>query len=431
MRIDVDRLHKTIDETKRTISDSEEALKSSDVWRLWKKLHRWRANLGSRPQLAVVLEGMGHELKRREKTNRAIVDEKALEGLAQELPFVKDYLRLEKLKNLLRTYLKGIEREVVDGFLHPIFNLHLVKTYRSSSDSPNFQNIPTRDEESGRLVRSCFVPRDDHVLIETDYSALEFRVAACFWRDGAMVAYASDSTLDVHRDMAMECYMLSKNEVTKPCRFYAKNQFVFPELYGSYYVNCARNLWNAIDSGDLKTSEGVGLHNHLEEKGIDRLGRCNPGREPELDTFERHVKRVESDFHKRFPQWAERKVKWWERYKRTGSFRMMTGFECSGVFTRNELYNWPIQGPAFHLLLWSLIQLQRWLVKGRMQSRIIGQIHDSIVADVHRDELDDYLAESRRIMTEDVKTAYPWVVTPMEIEVEMFETNWFEKVSLA
>jgi hypothetical protein len=122
------------------------------------------------------------------------------------------------------------------------------------------------------------------VLVEVDYSALEFRIAASFWKDPAMVAYASDSSLDIHRDMAGECYML--DEVPKSSRFYAKNQFVFPILYGSYYISCAKNLWSVIETGNLETSDGIGLYDHLKSQGIRKLGLCDSRIPPRRGTFE-------------------------------------------------------------------------------------------------------------------------------------------------
>ena len=106
---------------------------------------------------------------------------------------------------------------------------------------------------------------------------------------------------------------------------------------------------------------------------------------------------------------------------------MMTGFVCSGVFSRNQLYNLPVQGPAFHCLLWSLTQIVNRMKRDKMRSVVVGQIHDSIVADVHRDELDDYLQLVKQTMTVDVRKHWSWIVTPLIVEAEVAETNWYEK----
>ena len=128
----------------------------------------------------------------------------------------------------------------------------------------------------------------------------------------------------------------------------------------------------------------------------------------------------------RFPQWAARKEQWWERYEARGWFPLLTGFRCSGLYSRNQLFNYPVQGPAFHCLLWTLIRMVGWLRERRMRSRVVGQIHDSLIADVHRDELGEYLEKARRVMTVEVREAWPWVVVPLEVEAEVGD-NWWEK----
>jgi DNA polymerase-1 len=317
----------------------------------------------------------------------------------------------------------GVRFEVVDGFLHPSFNLHLVSTFRGSCSDPNFQNIPIRDKLIGKLIRSCFIPRKGHVLDERDYSALEFRICACWWNDKNMVKYASDPSKDIHRDMAAECYLLPKDHIPKNCRFYAKSFFVFPTLYGSYYVNTARNLWGAIATFNLQTEDGVGLYDWLQDQGINN----------EKD-FENHIKKVEQRFNEKFPEWSKKKEMWLARYSKKGFIDLMTGFRVTvgkgGLLSRNNLYNTPIQGPAFHILLWSLIQLVKRMKKMKMRSVLVGQIHDSIMGDIHRDEWDEYSEMSKDLMTVKVREHFDWIVTPLEIEAKISENNWFDQKTI-
>jgi DNA polymerase-1 len=218
MRIDVKRLDRTMEKCDEKIRRLKVQLEEDEVGRAWKKEYGGKTNMGSRSQLSHMLfDVIGCESKWRTKTGRHRVDEEVLEGL--DLPFVRHYLKLESLKKLKGTYLQGVKRELAGEWLRPSFNLHLARTHRSSSDSPNFQNIPIRDPNIGKAIRSCFIPRDGHVLVEIDYGALEFRICASFWKDTSMVAYASDPKLDIHRDMAMECYKLTQDQVTKQSRF--------------------------------------------------------------------------------------------------------------------------------------------------------------------------------------------------------------------
>lgn len=424
MRIDVDYLDRVIKQAGQKIRRMEVELKDDEIWALWRKTFPGRAELGSKEQLGKILFGvMEIPSTRTTDTGRAAADIEALEEI--DLPFVKKFLSLEKLKKARGTYLQGIRRETVDGFLHPNFDLCFARTFRSSSSTPNFQNMPIRDPRQAKLIRRAFIPRTpEHLLVEIDYSALEFRGAACQWNDPSMVAYASDPSLDIHRDMTAECYSISADQVTKAARGMGKNKFVFPILYGSYWGSCAEALWAVIDRMDLKTVDGVGLHEHLSSVGINALGNK---KHPEMDSFYRHVKKVEQRFGDRFPVWRDKKEVWWNEYLKRGWFKMMTGFVCKGVYTKNNIYNYPIQGPSFHLLLWSLIQVNEWLKQNKMRSKVIGQIHDSMVLDVHQDEFDDVIYEVNQVMTQKVRQHWDWIVVPLEIEAEASPTNWFEK----
>lgn len=172
MRVDVARLDRTMAKATEKIKALTEQLKKDDIWKLWKRRFGEKASLGSRPQLGKILFGdLGYKVGAVTPTGRAQVDEEALSKI--DLPFVKMYLKVEGLKKLRSTYLMGLKREVVDGFVHPVFNLHMARTYRSSCDNPNLMNQPVRDPEMGKPIRSCFVPRDGHVLVEIDYGKLE------------------------------------------------------------------------------------------------------------------------------------------------------------------------------------------------------------------------------------------------------------------
>jgi DNA polymerase-1 len=336
-----------------------------------------------------------------------------------------------KLEKALATSLKGIKREVdPNGRLHPAFNLHLVTTYRSSSDSPNFQNIPIRDPELGKLVRRCFIPSRGNRLVEIDYGGIEVKVAACYHKDPMMIRYLNNPEMDMHRDMAAQCYKLPKEEVDKLVRYCGKNMFVFPEFYGSYYVDCARHLWQAIQQMSLKTVSGVPLDKWLRRKGIDRLGHCNPELEPEHGTFELHIKEVEKNFwNNRFPVYRDWKKKWWGSYCDKGYYKTLTGFICSGVMNRKEVINYPVQGSAFHCLLWSLIRLQEFIEREGLETMLVGQIHDSIIADVPPSEFDYFIENAKRIMTKKITKHWKWINVPLEVEADACEVGetWFDK----
>lgn len=437
MRLDVDYLKEAIRRTEIKINHMESRLESSDVYETWSHTFRDGMNLNSSEQLGKVLfDVMKFPAPEITEGGKYKTDEEALAKV--DHPFVKDLLEIRKLQKASGTYLKGLLREQVDGFIHPFFNLHLALTYRSSSEAPNFQNIPVRDKLIKRLVRRAFIAREGRQLGEIDISGAEVRVAACYHKDPTMIDYILDPSKDMHRDMAQECFLLSKDEIGstksdpgKTIRYCGKNMFVFPQFYGDWYQDCARSLWEAIEKFGLKTAQGVPLRQHLAEKGYKSLGALDPQQQPNPGTFELLLQKVERNFwEKRFPTYNLWKKDWFEAYRKLGYFKTLTGFICQGFMKRNEAINYPVQGSAFHCLLWSLIRLLRYeLPRRKMQTVIVGQIHDSIVADIVPSERDEFLGLVYEVMTKLLQKHWPWLIVPLEIEAEVAPVggSWADK----
>lgn len=441
MCVDKEQLQKQISKTSNKIKYLYKKLRKDEIYQVWKKTFGSKTNLGSHSQLGKILFGvLKYKCAIFTKTGKPKTDINVLESM--DIPFIQNYLLIEKLKKANATYLKGILKECVSGKIHPVFNLHLAQTYRSSSDSPNFQNIPIRNPETSQIIRECFIARPNHRIVEIDYSGIEVHAACWYHKDPVMIDYICNPEKDMHRDMAMQCYMLDKQEMTPinndvtdikrihNIRYCGKNMFVFPQFYGDYYLNCCQSLWGAIKKLNLHTRDGLSLIEHLKKKGIYKLGNCTPGLDPEPRTFEKHIQEVEYDFwNNRFKVYGEWRKKWYNNYKKTGRFKTLTGFQFEGYFRKNEVINYPVQGVAFHCLLWSLIQIQKQLNKYKMKSLIVGQIHDSIVADVHKDELNQYIDICKKVMTEDVKKHWDFIITPINIEIEVTPVNgnWFQK----
>ncbi len=451
MRIDTKFLNKALDETSAKIKELEAALRKDEIYKMWKKRFGDKANLGSHQQLGKIIfgefdkkgkqisKGLGYE--RKESTAKGITeyestdygkyakrknDEMAFDHV--DLPFVKMYFKKEKLNKANGTYLEGIRKHTVDGRMHPFFNLHTTKFLRSSSDRPNFQNIPVRNPEIAELIRKCFIPDDDDsYMVENDFGGIEVRVVACYNKDPLLIKYLKEG-YDFHKEYAALCYKADVDKVTKDMRYNAKNKFVFPTFYGSYYCDTAKALWEALDSMKLAV-EGLPLKVWLKQQGISSLGACDPNHDPRPNTFERHIKRVEDRLWNKFHVYEKWRKDWWNGYKEKGYIDTYTGFRIVGIFKRNQIFNSPIQGSAFHILLKSLILLNRWMKKKKMRSKIVGQIHDSIIASVHKDELDDYLYMVKRITTVEVPKLWQWIIVPMEIEAEAapLGKSWYFK----
>ncbi len=428
MRVDVPYLDKTIATTEARIKRLEERLRGEPEYALQRRRFGQQINLTSRDQLATVLfDDMGHKPQAVTGTGKIQLDETALERIDSK--YARGFIRLEKLNKVCGTYLKGVRREVEGEFVHAFFGLHLVRTYRGQCDSPNLMNIPIRDPVQGELIRRAFIPRDGNVLVDMDYSSMEVRIACALSKDPKL----THDTIygDMHGDMAAECYRLPRGEVAKATRQTTKGGLVFAKFYGDWYKQCAKNLWDGVDRYGLKTPDGQGLYDHLTLQGIYTLGDCDPNADAVPGTFEHHIKEVEHRFwNERFRVYHAKRKAWVEEYKAQGYIDLVTGFRCNGPMTKNQVMNYKIQGPAFHGLLWSLTRITREIKRRKMKTKIICQIHDSILADVPRGEKDEYLALAKQVTTQDLVAEWPWITVPLAVEAEVGENNWHEKVEV-
>lgn len=442
IKVDTDYLQSAIKKTEKKIKRITSDLKSDKIFKTWRKQFGEKTNLGSNEQLGKVLfETMGYSCKSETKTGRYQVNASTLIEL--DLPFANNFLRLERLKKAKTTYLQGILREIVNGVLHPFYDLHTTATMRGSSSGPNFQNMPIRDPEFAELIRQAFIARKNRRLVETDYSGAEICCAACYHQDPVMIKYIKNPKKDLHRDMAAQIYKLTKDEMipsdkddkdevkrVSNIRYCGKNKYVFPEFYGDWYMSCAKSLWEAIAEMNLHRRDGYDLYSHLETEGILELGACNPKEKPKKRTFEKWLQIVEDDFwNRRFKVYGQWKKDWFNEYLKNGYIDYLTGFRIEGLMSRKETINYPVQGAAFHWLLWSLIRIQKLLRKYKMKSIIVGQIHDSIIGDVLKKELRDYLEIVKQVMTVDVRKHWPWIIVPLSIDAEASPVNgnWWQK----
>jgi len=430
IRMDVDYLNRVIKKTGIEVKEISDRLKQHKIYRVWRKHYGVKTNLGSREQLGKVLfDIMDYPCtSRTEKVKRPKADEAALKLTG--LRFVDDYLYLERLKKARSTYLVGFLRETVDGFVHPNFPLNMVQTYRGSSSNPDFQNIVKKNPELSKLIRRAFIARKNHQIVEIDFKGIEVCCAACYHKDPAMIRYIKDPSMDMHRDMACECYMIDKKQVSWDARDTSKNMFVFPQQYGDWYKHCAQNMWDAMIERDIRTVDGIKLIRHLKRMGITSLGDCDPEEEPEEGTFEYHIQGVEYDYwHKKFPVYNQWKQDWYEAYLEKGYFKTLTGFIIDCYLNRKQVINYPVQGSAFHWLLWSLIRIQKLLKRYRMRSLIVGQIHDSIVGDVHKRERRDYLDIVKQVIYEDIRKHWKWIIVPLRVDVGVAPVggSWYDK----
>lgn len=433
IRVDVDGATKAHDILVVEIEKREKSFLQSTFYKHWKhSVGNKTINIDSNFQLSHFLYKVKKlQPKKVTDSGQGSTDEEALQAL--NLPELSDLLKIRKLKKLKDTYLNAFMTESVDGYIHPIFNLHIARTYRSSSDSPNFQNIPVRDEEAKKIIRSCLFARPGHQLLEVDGSQIEVRIAACYHKDPTMLKYIWDD-FDMHLDMAKQIFCLKEfdksNPSMKKLRSGAKNGFVFPQFYGDYYGNNAPTLseWAELPIGKYRKENGVLLPSgkHLGEHLIDNGIRS-------FKDFVNHLQKIEHHFwNERFPVYNAWKQKWHAQYQKKGYFDMYTGFRCSSAMGKNDVTNYPVQGSAFHCLLWSFIQMDKIIRKNKWRTRLVGQIHDSMLFDVYPPELQDVLVAVRNVWEKKLPATWKWIIVPMTIDAEVtgVDKSWYEKKSI-
>lgn len=400
---DVDYYFRTYKELGTTIEKREEELNNTEEVKQFENKYRKKINYESSHDLRKLLfDIMGISSKKETNTKLQSVDEEVLSKIKH--PITNKILEKRKINKIRNTYLGQFVREINDdNKIRPFFDLHIPKTYRSSSSAPNWQNLPEHDEEAKKAVKLGIIPSKGNKLLHWDYGSIEVRMGAVYTKDPVLIDYINDPKTDMHRDVASDIFIL--NNVTKDIRFVAKNDFVFPEFYGSYYRNTAKNIWK--NSLYLKTSSGSTIKDHLKNKGI-----------PDYAEFENHIKTIEDKFWKKFKvfkQWQENHI---DNFISNGKLEMLFGFQSSGYLTRNKIINYPFQGTAFHCLLWSIIEINKTLKENKYKSKIVGQIHDCCIFDLVPEEGQDIIELSEDIATKRIRKEFAWINVPLEIEWE-------------
>jgi DNA polymerase I-like protein with 3'-5' exonuclease and polymerase domains len=156
---------------------------------------------------------------------------------------------------------------------------------------------------------------------------------------------------------------------------------------------------------------------HLKDKGITNLS-----------DFTDHIRQIENKFWKeKFPVYAEWKKETYFIYEKKGYVDLLTGFRCYGPIKKNKVLNYRIQGTAFHCLLWTCMQVTRE-VQQKKNSFLIGQIHDSMIGDIHPDDEEEIDRIVIDYGTKKIREHWDWVIVPLTLEKERSEINgnWSE-----
>jgi DNA polymerase I len=350
-------------------------------------------NIGSPKQLGEILfERMKLiDKPKKTKSGQYATGEDVLLGLAAEHEIARKILDYREYDKLRSTYVDALPRMIsqYDGRIHTDYRQAWAVTGRLSSNNPNLQNIPIRTEK-GRQIRKAFVARnEDFLFMSADYSQIELRIAASFAKDETMIE-AFRTKRDIHTTTAAKVFKVSLEEVTPDMRRKAK-EVNFGILYGSSAFGLAQNLGIArSEAAEIIKSyfqEFAAIKKYMDDS-------INKAREREY---------VETIMGRR-------------RYLRDINSRNAA---TRGFAERNAI-NAPIQGSAADIIKIAMVNIHSWLVKEKLKSRMTMQVHDELVFDVHKSEVD--------IMKENVKNLMCQAASlevPMEVEVGV-GLNWLE-----
>lgn len=319
-------------------------------------------------------------------------------------------IKLRKLLKLRDTYLAQFMREIVDGKLHPDFTLHIARSLRSSSKNPNFQNLPKRNEEAKKRIRKGLKPSPGNKLVEVDFSGIEVSTSVLYHKDPNFLHYLESDTADMHRDNAADIWKTPSSNVSKKVRFYAKNCWTFPQFYGDYYGSCAVSLW---EHRFEKLKDGTTCVDNLKKKGVKNYKH-----------FVDWLKKCEDIlWKKRFPVYTKWKDNIQRFYQKHGYIETYFGFRFTGYMDKKQIANYPIQGTAFHILLWCLIRVNQIAKQENWKSKIIGQIHDSMIIDMDPEEEHHVLSTIKHVCEREVVDRFDWITTQFRVDIEMSEVD--------
>ena len=351
-------------------------------------------NLASPKQLGDILFDklkIGGAKQKKTKTGQYATGEEILSYLEKDNPIVKDILEWRQMVKLQSTYIDALPNQVDDktGRVHTDYMQTVAATGRLSSNNPNLQNIPIRTER-GRLIRKAFIARDEnYTLVSADYSQIELRIIAALSGEENMIK-AFKNHEDIHRSTAAKVFNVPLEEVTKEQRSNAKTV-----NFGIIYGVSAFGLSNQTSLSRKESAELIDAYYATYPKLKSYMAN-------QVD-FARENGYVQTVLGRR-------------RYlKDINSANMMvkSGAERNAV-------NAPIQGSAADIIKIAMINIHKKLVSENWKSKMLLQVHDELVFDVHNSELE----KIQPMIKHEMENAFIMDV-PLDVEIGMGK-NWLE-----
>ncbi len=326
---------------------------------------------------------------KRVKDNKYSTSKEILDKIVDLHPIVNKILEYRTLSKLYTNYAVGLKNEVrEDGRIHTIFTQTLTRTGRLSSISPNLQNIPARDEYS-KLIRKAFIPDEDSYLLSSDYSQVELRVFASMSKATNLIdAFKND--IDIHTKTASDIYHVPIDQVDKSMRRTAK-AVNFGILYG-------------ISSFGL--SEDLGINIKMAKEFMDNYLETYPGISEYMEEEKQNAYK-----HGYVKTLMNRK-------------RVIEELQSKNYLVRSGgeriALNTPIQGTAADILKKAMIEIYDKFRELGLKSKMLIQVHDELVFNVKKDEMDQVTEIVRDIM----ENTYP-LEAPLKVDIE-YGNDWYE-----
>lgn len=350
-------------------------------------------NISSPKQLGEVLF---NQLKlsdkpKKTRTGQYATGEEILTALAKKHPIAQKILDFREVQKLKSTYVDSLPELIspADGRIHTSYNQAVAATGRLSSTNPNLQNIPVRTAK-GREIRKAFIARDkDYILFSADYSQIELRIMASFSGDESMIE-AFRQGRDIHSATAAKIFKVPLDEVDEDMRRKAKTA-----NFGIIYGISAFGLSQRLDIPRREAAEIIDAY-FIEFPAVKKYM-------DEVIRKAREQEYVETILGRR-------------RYLRDINSKNQT----MRSFAERNAVNAPIQGSAADMIKVAMIRIHDWMLKEGLKSKMLMQVHDELVFDVHRSEKELMEKEVKEFM----KTAIELKV-PMEVGTG-FGDNWLE-----
>ena len=312
-----------------------------------------------------------------------------LEKLKNDHPIIDKIIEYRTLTKLYTTYIESLGNYILeDGKIHTIYTQTLTRTGRLSSIEPNLQNIPIR-YEYGKLIRKAFVPSENSIILDGDYSQIELRIMSDMANVDSLID-AFKRGIDIHTKTASDIFHVNENEVTSKMRRIAK-AVNFGIIYG-------------ISSYGL--SENLGITPKEAKMFIDNYFESYPGIKEYMD------KTIEKAYNDGYVKTLMGRRRYIEELKNKNIFIKKSGERIA--------LNTPIQGTSADIIKKAMIDISKEFKKRNIKSKMILQVHDELVFDCLKEEVKVVSSIVKDLMENAVK-----LNVPLKVDLES-GNDWYQ-----